>query len=107
MMSSFYATMTSHFEANVEVNLKVEKARGRSEEIRNATEEQKTATSEIVRSIGTINELTQANASGAEEMTANAHGVSNLADTLKQAVDFFTLEKTDALPDRKKNKQDD
>jgi methyl-accepting chemotaxis protein len=92
MMSSFYATMNSQLEANEEVNRKVERAQTRSEEIRNATSEQKTATSEIVRSIGTINELTQANASGAEEMTANAHSVSNLADTLKQAVDFFSLD---------------
>ncbi|MGB4269336.1 MAG: methyl-accepting chemotaxis protein, partial [Spirochaetota bacterium] len=62
-----------------------------SEEIKNATEEQRVAINEISQSISTINELSQNNAGAAEEMSANASGVESLAVKLKEMVSFFKI----------------
>ncbi len=62
-----------------------------SEEIKNATEEQRVAITEISQSISTINELSQSNAGAAEEMSANAAGVEQLAVKLKEMVSFFKI----------------
>ncbi len=56
----------------------------RSEEIRNAAEEQKNASGEIVKSVAGINELTQANASGALKITESADTVLSMSDVLKK-----------------------
>ncbi|MCX8124462.1 MAG: methyl-accepting chemotaxis protein [Spirochaetes bacterium] len=62
-----------------------------SEEIKNATQEQRVAINEISQSISTINELSQSNAGAAEEMSANAAGVEQLAVKLKEMVSFFKI----------------
>ena len=62
-----------------------------SEEIKNATEEQRVAINEISQSISTINELSQSNAGAAEQMSANAAGVEQLAIKLKEMVAFFKI----------------
>ncbi|MGQ9843419.1 MAG: methyl-accepting chemotaxis protein [Spirochaetota bacterium] len=62
-----------------------------SEQIKHATEEQRVAIMEISRSISSINELSQSNAGAAEEMSANASGVEQLAVKLREMVSFFTL----------------
>ncbi len=54
-------------------------------------EEQKTAVSEIVKSVSNINELTQANASGAEEIAGTSESLASMAENLKTAVDFFRI----------------
>jgi len=61
--------------------------------IRNATAEQKTATAEIVKSLAVINELTQANATGAEEMAGGSEELSGLADQLRSQVNNFSYKK--------------
>lgn len=58
----------------------------RSEEIRNASEEQKNASVEIVKSISGINELTQANASGALMLAESSEEILAMSDILKQNV---------------------
>jgi len=65
--------------------------RNQSEIIRSATEEQKKAMAEIVGAITSINELTQVNSAGSEEMSANALQVERMADNLQNEVNFFTL----------------
>jgi len=81
--------MKNQLETNSLVNRVARESIERSNQIKNATEEQKHATIEIVKSIGIINELTQSNATGSEEMAANAHGVANLAEDLKINLNFF------------------
>ncbi|HRX16803.1 MAG TPA: methyl-accepting chemotaxis protein [Spirochaetota bacterium] len=63
----------------------------RSSEMKSATEEQKVAVGEVVNSISIINELTQGNASGAEEMAGTSESVSSIAEKLKSAVGFFKI----------------
>ena len=89
MMKSMSGQMKIQLDRNESVNSEAEAARQRSDEIRNATNEQKLATDEIVRSITSINELTQANASGSEEMSANAESIAAMAESLKESVNFF------------------
>ncbi|MGL4369376.1 MAG: methyl-accepting chemotaxis protein, partial [Spirochaetota bacterium] len=63
----------------------------RSDEMKVAAEEQKRAMDEVMKSITSINELTQVNASGAEEMTANAERVEQMASSLRSDIGFFKL----------------
>lgn len=91
MMELLSSAMKKQLTINSNVFRETDYAMNRSEEIKNATDEHKTATNEIVRSISSINELTQANASGSEEMSANSESVSNLAESLKRSVDFFKV----------------
>jgi methyl-accepting chemotaxis protein len=71
------------------VRSRAETARNRSEETSRAMEEQKSALHEISVSVGGINELSQSNAAGAEQMSANSAGVSKIAESLKHEMDFF------------------
>nr|HPO44578.1 hypothetical protein [Spirochaetota bacterium] len=75
---------------NEKVNIEADTVRGRSEEITNATGEQKIAITEIVKSISSINELTQAIASGSEEMSGNSEEMAGMAETLKGRVEYFS-----------------
>ncbi len=74
---------------------KVEKETGnvktRSGEIRIATDEQRQAMEEIMQTVTSINELTQANAAGAEQMSANSDIVERMAEELKEKTDFFIV----------------
>lgn len=63
----------------------------RAEEIRNAAEEQKNASSEIVKSVSGINELTQANAAGAQNITESSEEIRTMSDILKARVSMFEL----------------
>jgi methyl-accepting chemotaxis protein len=91
MIGEVSENMNDQIGINSEVNSKAQEAQRLSDEIERATGEQKVATGEIVRSITSINELTQANASGSEELSVGAENVSNLADGLKKAIDFFKI----------------
>ncbi len=92
MIYSIGQNMKSQLEASAFVTKKADAVKESSEEIKTATDEQKSAVSEIVKSISLINELTQANASGAEEMAANSVEVSKNAETLKNNVNFFKVD---------------
>lgn len=89
MVESMSGFMDRQIVTNKIVNEEALDVKKRSEEIQNASEIQKQATSEIVRSISTISELTQANAAGAEEMSANAIDISQIAGNLYEQVDSF------------------
>lgn len=78
-------------EVNITVNKEMENVKDRSTEIKDSTDEQKNAVNEIVKSIGFISELTQANASGSEEMAANAETNAGISETLKTEIEFFKL----------------
>ena len=98
MMEELSNTINAQIKTNNEVNDAAVSARERSDEIKSATSEQKSATMEIAKSIGNINELTQSNASGAEEMSANAENLTALAERLKQDIDFFKLDRPKDMP---------
>ena len=85
-MSGF---MTGQFNTNQEVNREASDVKERSEEIKNASMEQKSATNEIVKSISTITELTQANAQGAEDMALRAKEIAEIAVNLNRSVEDF------------------
>ncbi len=65
MMESLTAQMMEQQNINRDVNVEATKVKQRSDEIKNSTEEQKTAVTEIVRSVASVNELTQSYAAGA------------------------------------------
>ena len=60
-----------------------------SEEISISMDEQKTAVREIMISISNINELTQTNASGAEEMSGTSESVATMAEHLQKDLSYF------------------
>jgi methyl-accepting chemotaxis protein len=63
----------------------------KTEEIKNATNEHRISTEEIVRASGGINEMTQAIAGAAEEMASMAEEITAMSDILKSRVDFFRV----------------
>jgi len=89
MVESMSEFMNSQYSTNQDVNREASDVKERSEEIKNAAMEQKNATNEIVKSISTITELTQANAIGAEEMAGNAKAISQIAENLNEKVEDF------------------
>lgn len=62
-----------------------------SEDIKFSTGEQKIAVYEITQSMNSINDLTQHYASGAEEIAGASEMVAEMADSLKQSVEFFKV----------------
>lgn len=89
MVESMSRFMETQIATNQTVNNKASDVKERSQEIQNATEVQKNATGEIVKSIATISDLTQDNAAGAEEMSANAHEILKIASSLNEKVEKF------------------
>ncbi len=91
MIGVLSGNMTKQLEANEVVNREAAKVQSKADEIRTATDEQKSAANEIVKTVSEINELSQRNASGSEEMTANADDIAAMAETLSMRVDFFKV----------------
>lgn len=83
--------MKTQVEVNSEVNTVAEEVKARSTEIKDSTNEQKNSIGEIVKSVSYINELTQSNASGSEEMAANSETNAGIAELLKNEIDFFKI----------------
>jgi len=90
-MTDVSKTMQSQIETNSIVRENALMLKSKSEEIRISMMEQKTAIGEVAYSIGNINELTQTNASGAEEMAGSSENLSNMALSLKESVEFFRI----------------
>ncbi len=76
---------------NDQVNLGMSEVYEKSDLIANTIKEGKIAIDEIVKSITGINDMTQHNASGAEELSASSEEISTMAELLKEEVDFFKL----------------
>jgi methyl-accepting chemotaxis protein len=91
MMKTIGDFMQSQALLNSRVNSEADKVKGSAEQIKHATEEHKIAIVDIVKSIGSINELTQSNAGGSEEMASNAKDLSTRAEALNNAINFFKL----------------
>lgn len=89
MVSEIAGLMQEQLETNMKVNSEASEVNERSHEIKNASQEQRTASGEIVRSISNINNLAQSNAAGSEELSADAGKLSEMAEKLRDAVEYF------------------
>lgn len=91
MMEEIAHYMSNQKSISSSVHENANLVQNRAGEITYSTEEQKKAMDEIVKSISHINELTQANASGAEEISGSSENLAAMAETLKESVEFFKL----------------
>ncbi|MCP4136697.1 MAG: methyl-accepting chemotaxis protein [bacterium] len=91
MMNKIEEFMNEQNQMNDSVNNEADRVKDLSNQIKSSTDEQKIAASEIVGSISDINELTQTNASGAEEMAATSEEIAAMADTLQSKVGIFKI----------------
>ncbi|MGV7928087.1 MAG: methyl-accepting chemotaxis protein [Spirochaetota bacterium] len=91
MMNGLGESMKKQLDANATANRDALEMRQRTDEIKTMTEEQKTAVTEIVKSVSNINELTQANASGAEEMAGTSESLASMAENLKKELSIFRI----------------
>lgn len=91
MMSKIFESMQKQIEANEVVNEEADQVKARSNEIMTAMSEQKIAVNEIVRSISSMSNLITSSAAGTEQLSANAKHITEMADSLKDKVDFFKV----------------
>jgi methyl-accepting chemotaxis protein len=91
MMDTISAGMKEQTSINTLVLGDADMVKRRSEEIRIATEEQKSAVGEVVKSVGSMNDLTQSNAAGSEQMAQSSESVASMADYLKESMSFFRV----------------
>ena len=71
------------------VNSEADNVKRRSDEIRYASSEQKDAMGEIVKSISSVNELTQTNVLSEESTLDNAQNVKSAAALLWEKMETF------------------
>jgi methyl-accepting chemotaxis protein len=91
MMNIISDNMRKQQTTNEDVNKNADELKVRSDEVRTASKEQRNAVSETMKSITNINDIIQASAAGAEQMTANATRLASVAENLKSKVSFFKL----------------
>lgn len=85
--SLIQAQMKIDGHVNQEARISIEK----TQEIQVATQEQKEAMREISQSISSINHITESLAYSSENLSSNAEKTSQMANILKEKVDFFTV----------------
>ncbi|MBN1533527.1 MAG: hypothetical protein JXA20_12740 [Spirochaetes bacterium] len=90
MISDIARFMSLQERINNDVNSDAGRVRTRSDEIRVSTEEQKTAVAEIVKSISSVNEITQENSMEADSLLLQANNVKVLADELNSQVKMIS-----------------
>jgi methyl-accepting chemotaxis protein len=98
-MNSIYQIMNDQLNRNELVTKDAKAVQTLSEQIKSATDEQKTAFEEIVKSITVINQLTQSNADGSEAISINSENVKEMAEELNRHIDFFKIGQTDIKED--------
>jgi methyl-accepting chemotaxis protein len=89
MIDDISKQMTHQQDLNSLVNAEAKNAIDRSDGMKMATEEQKTAVTEISTSISNVNELTQLNSQGAEKLFEHARHVKDLAENLNDQMTQF------------------
>ena len=89
MFLELHEMIRNQLHANDQVNQEADRVRDRADAIYQATEEQKLAVQEIVRSITNITENTTSVARGAEEMAAAAGDVAQMAEALNARTGAF------------------
>jgi len=91
LMKNVYSHMLEQIDSNKIVNDDAKDVQKIADEINVSIKEQKNAIAEIVRSLTLITELTQQNASGAEEIAASSEELSASADNLQEKITFFKV----------------
>ncbi len=91
MINEITGLMDKQLSTNSSVNKKADMVKKKSQEMQEYLNQQKSVMEEILRAVSNISQLTQTNAAGAEEMTANAESVACLTESLKQKVDYFKV----------------
>jgi methyl-accepting chemotaxis protein len=92
MMDKINEQMGKQLDANKVINQETSSVKIKAEEIKSATEEQKLASQEMVKSISSINDVSQSNASGSEEISGSSEEIANMAEQLKEIVHNFKLD---------------
>jgi methyl-accepting chemotaxis protein len=91
MTNNIYNEMNKQQSTNESVNKSIDDLKIRSDEVRSATREQKNAVAEVMKTVTSINDITQSSAAGAEEMTANSERLASMAEDLKNKISFFKV----------------
>lgn len=91
MMNVINSFMLSQNETKEDVNKTTADALQRSDIVKSSTEEQNVAVSEVVKNISDINTISQSNAGGAIQLAQTARTIGDLAEKLKEEVDFFKV----------------
>lgn len=91
MMRSIDDSMNKQVEINSRSNAELTDVKRISDGLKVFSGEHKLAIEEIVKSISSINDMTQATAQGAEEMTAGAEEMASMAEKLKSQADYFKV----------------
>ncbi|MBN2078096.1 MAG: hypothetical protein JW838_03965 [Spirochaetes bacterium] len=89
MIAGVSAGMGSYIESNRKAHDEVRGVRARSDEIDHATRDQKIAAEEVVGTITNINQMSQANASAAEDITGHSRAIADMAKDLKEKIASF------------------
>ena len=97
MIEAISGFMSTYLQVSEEVNSESGKVSQLSDEIRTASEEQKKAAGEIVRSITGINEMSQSNTSWSEDITHHSRMISEMAADLKSRIGEFNERFQNAL----------
>jgi len=92
MMESIFSFMNAHIESNEKINSEVNGVLVKSGEIESAIAEQKTAMGDVVRSVNSINELTQRISTGSEDIALNTKGNLQMTNILRTKVGAFIVE---------------
>lgn len=87
IMKMIAERMDNQLAANIEINKDAMGVKTKTGNIRMATEEHKKATDEMVKTISSLNEMTQENSAGAEETFSNTEELLSMANQLKELVE--------------------
>lgn len=90
-MNEIFALMNSQIKINADVNSEIDFLKSISDEIHVSMSQQKIAFSEILKSIGQISELSQANAFSAQNLSEITSRIAELSQTLDARVGFFKV----------------
>jgi methyl-accepting chemotaxis protein len=88
-ISAISALMKQQMSSNEVVNRSAELVRTRSEEIMHAMNEQKSAISEITKTTGNINELSQHNTMKIDEMTESSRMLADMVEKLNREIEKY------------------
>ncbi len=91
-MNTIFQIMDDQLHRNELVTKDANTVQSLSEQIKSATDEQKTAFEEIVKSISVINQLTQSNADGTGAISINSENINKMTEELNRNINFFKIE---------------
>jgi len=91
LMLAITESLKNELEASTGVQDGATGVKNNAELINLSTDEQKTALSEVVKTVSDVSESSQANAAGSEELNSSTHELADMAEKLKEKTDFFKI----------------